>query len=78
MCSWTRQWMKPVVIGIVAGLGGAAALARYLETLLFEVKPADPVTYAAMAAVVAVIALGACTMPALRAARIDPATALRE
>ena len=72
------QGMKPVVFGIVAGLAGAAALARYLETLLFEVKPADPFTYAAMAAVVAAIALAACTMPALRAARIDPAAALRD
>lgn len=39
--------MKPVLVGIAAGLGGAAVLARYLETLLFEIEPADPLTYVA-------------------------------
>lgn len=72
------QGMIPILIGVVFGLGGAFGLSRYLTSLLYEVKPADPLTYVAVAAVVIATALASCYLPALRAIRIDPATALRE
>jgi putative ABC transport system permease protein len=64
--------------GIVIGLAGAYALSRWLETLLFEVKPTDPATFAVVALLLLVVAAFACYIPARRAARIDPLLALRE
>jgi putative ABC transport system permease protein len=63
--------------GLAAGLGGAALLARYLESLLFHVGPHDAPTFAAVAAFLALVTLAASAVPALRAARIDPMLALR-
>jgi putative ABC transport system permease protein len=65
------------VIGAAAGAAGAFALTRTLSTLLFGVTPYDPATFAAAAGVLTVVALAAAAIPAWRAARIDPATALR-
>ncbi|HUR58142.1 MAG TPA: ABC transporter permease [Opitutaceae bacterium] len=66
---------------IAAGLVGGAALAftltRFIETLLFNVNPRDPLTYAAVGATLAFVALLATWLPARRAARVDPMTALR-
>ena len=56
----------------------ALAATRWLETLLFEVTPHDPATFAGIAALLLVIALLACYIPARRAARVDPLTVLRE
>jgi ABC-type lipoprotein release transport system permease subunit len=53
-------------------------VARALSDLLFEVKPLDPATYLAVAGIVTVVALLACLLPALRAAAVDPAAALRK
>jgi putative ABC transport system permease protein len=64
--------------GIAAGLLGAAALARSLTALLFGVPPLDPVTFGLSAALLASVAVAAAAIPAWRAARIDPAIALRE
>ena len=64
-------------LGVVLGLGGAMALTKYLTSLLFHVKPTDPVTFAAVAALVAATALAACYLPARRASRVDPMVALR-
>ncbi|HEV7501191.1 MAG TPA: FtsX-like permease family protein, partial [Vicinamibacteria bacterium] len=64
--------------GAAIGLGGAAAAGRALSSLLFEVRPADPLTFTLAAAALVVVATAACTRPALRAARVDPAVALRE
>jgi putative ABC transport system permease protein len=72
-----RQGMLLAVLGIVIGLAGALALSRVLTTLLFGVKPNDPLTFAAVAAVLALTALAACWIPAHRATRIDPLIALR-
>jgi putative ABC transport system permease protein len=73
-----RQGMRPVLAGMAAGLAGALAISRLLSGLLFEVSPADPSTYVAVAAVLALAAVAACTLPARRALRADPLQALRE
>jgi ABC-type antimicrobial peptide transport system permease subunit len=71
------QGMKPVLVGIAVGVAGALALSRFIATLLFDVTPRDPLTYAGVAAVLAVTALLACIIPALQALRIDVISALR-
>ena len=63
--------------GIAAGAGGALALTRFLESLLFEVRPVDPVSFFAAAVAIVLIALAACWLPARRAVRVDPVVALR-
>jgi putative ABC transport system permease protein len=69
--------MMPVAAGILAGLGGAAILARVMTTLLFGIDAFDPVTFAAVAGALTAVALAACYVPARRATRLDPATTLR-
>ena len=64
-------------IGLLVGLVGALALGRFLQSLLFAVSPADPLTLAIVAAMLGFIALMACAIPARRAVRVDPMTALR-
>jgi predicted permease len=70
--------LKLTCVGLIAGLGSALMLTRLMETLLFEVRPNDPITLAAVAAVVTVVALAASLVPAFRATRIDPMVALRD
>ena len=65
------------IVGIAAGLAGAAGLTRLMSALLFGVSPLDPATYAAVAAGLAGTALLASYLPARRASRVDPADALR-
>ena len=72
-----RQGLTPVVLGLVAGVAGALALGRLLTSLLFEVSPADPLTISAVIVALAAVAAFACTVPALRATRVDPMSALR-
>ena len=64
-------------LGLAIGAAGSLAAARALESMLFEVRPADPLTHAVVVAVVAAVALAAAAVPAWRATRIDPITALR-
>ena len=64
--------------GLMAGLAGALAATRLLEGLLFEVTPTDPVTFATVTALLALVALLACVVPARRAVRVDPIAALRQ
>lgn len=64
-------------LGICAGLAGALALSRLLNSLLFGVTAGDPLTYAGAVATFAVVALLACYFPARRAARVDPMITLR-
>jgi putative ABC transport system permease protein len=73
-----RQGLVYVALGLALGLAGAFAATRLLASFLFEVKPADPATYAAVAALLAAAALAATYVPARRATRVDPLTALRQ
>jgi predicted permease len=72
-----RQGMSIAVVGMVLGLAGAFALTRFMRTLLYGVQASDPVTFAAIAATLTLVALVACFVPARRAARIDPIVSLR-
>jgi putative ABC transport system permease protein len=63
--------------GLAAGLAGAVFLTRYLGTLLFDVRPIDPLTYVVVAALLLGSGLAACLVPARRATRVDPIEALR-
>ena len=71
------QGMRPVVIGIALGIAGAAAATRALGSMLFGVKPADPLAFGSVAVLLAIVALVACWLPARRATRVDPMEALR-
>jgi putative ABC transport system permease protein len=72
------EGMKVAAVGITVGLAAAFALTRLMASLLYDVKPTDPWTYAAVAAALAATALAACCKPALQAAWVDPARALRQ
>jgi hypothetical protein len=69
--------MLPVAAGLAAGLALALAGGRLLGSLLFGVSPADAPSYAVAALVLAAVGLGACSLPARRALRIDPGVTLR-
>lgn len=69
--------MRLTVIGMVVGILAAAALTRYVESLLFQVPRTDPATALIVGAVLILVAVAASYLPALRATRVDPAIALR-
>jgi putative ABC transport system permease protein len=66
-----------VAFGLFAGLVGSVLLTRFLQTMLFDVKATDPITFVGISALLATVALGACFIPARRATRVDPLVALR-
>jgi predicted permease len=68
--------LKLVAIGLVLGLAGAWGVTRYMQSLLSNVQPLDPMVYGSVAIFFAVIAAAACFVPSLRASRIDPLLAL--
>ncbi|MGH9776019.1 MAG: ADOP family duplicated permease [Candidatus Acidiferrales bacterium] len=68
---------KLVLLGLAFGIPVALGMGRFLSSLLFEIRPADPLTYASVAVVLALVALAASYIPARRAMRVDPITALR-
>ena len=72
-----RRAMLLVVIGVVVGVAGSIVVTRYLETLLFGVKPIDVITFVAVAFGLVFVALIASLIPARRATKVDPLTALR-
>jgi len=72
-----KQGMAHTLAGAVAGLAGAALVARFMEKLLYGVKPYDPATYAVVPLVLGAAALLATYIPARRATRMDPLVALR-
>ena len=71
------EGMKLVLIGALLGLGGALALTRLMKTLLFGVSSTDPLTFIVIAALLIIVALLACWIPARRATKVDPMVALR-
>jgi predicted permease len=73
---WTGA--RPVILGLVLGLGLAAAASRALQGVLFEIDPLDPLTFFAVPAVLVASGLLALWVPALRATRVDPAVVLRD
>jgi predicted permease len=66
-----------IALGVLLGFLGSLALTRFLQTMLFNVKPTDPATYAVIAALLTSVTLLACLIPARRATRVDPLVALR-
>jgi ABC-type antimicrobial peptide transport system permease subunit len=72
-----RDAARTVLPGVAAGLLGGLYLSRFLEALLFGVRPHDPATFAAVAILFLAVAALACYVPAHRAARVDPVVALR-
>jgi len=72
-----RHTLIMTLYGVAAGLLVAAAVTRYLQTLLFGIKPLDPVTFVVAPAVLVAVALLACYLPTRRATSIDPMVALR-
>ena len=73
-----RQGLTLALVGTAAGLAVAYVTARNISTLFYGVTPGDPVALAAGASVAVIAALGACMLPALRAARLDPMAGLKE
>lgn len=69
--------LRPAVLGLAIGLAASAAVVRLIRSMLYETSPLDPSVFAAVAAVLLLVAALACMMPAWRASRLDPMQALR-
>jgi ABC-type antimicrobial peptide transport system permease subunit len=72
-----RQGMAPVLVGLAGGAASAVAIGRYLESLLFQVSPRDPLAFAVSGTVLLAVSVAACLIPARRATRVSPTEALR-
>jgi putative ABC transport system permease protein len=69
--------LKLALIGVAIGIAGALVLTRFLASVLYGVKPADPLTFIAVSLTLIAVALLACYIPARRASKVDPMVALR-
>ena len=72
------QGLRLALVGIALGMAGAVGLTRFLEKMIFGITTSDVITFAGAPLVLALVAMFATLIPALRAARIDPVTALRQ
>jgi ABC-type antimicrobial peptide transport system permease subunit len=72
-----RQGMLLAAGGIATGVAGAWVVTRFISSLLFGVRPTDPMTFALGPLLLAIVALMACLLPARRATKVDPVVALR-
>jgi putative ABC transport system permease protein len=72
-----REAAAVILAGLIAGVAGALAASHFLRTLLFEVRPGDPLTIGSVSLLLAAVGLAACYVPARRATRVDPIIALR-
>ena len=72
-----RQGLSMALVGTAIGVAGAIALSRWIQSLLFGVTATDPATLAAVVTVLLAVAVVACSVPAWRATRVDPTSALR-
>jgi ABC-type lipoprotein release transport system permease subunit len=72
-----RQGLLLILAGTVLGVAASVALTRFLASMLFEVTPTDPMTFALVVVLLAGVAILACWIPARRAMRVDPMVALR-
>jgi putative ABC transport system permease protein len=72
-----KQGLSLSAVGIAIGIAGAIAATRLLTSLVATVQPGDPLTLAAIVLFLLAVATAACTVPALRAMRVDPMSALR-
>ena len=73
-----RNGIVLAAAGLVLGIAAAWGLTRFLETLLYDLSPTDPATFAAVAVILGGVAVLATYLPGRRASRVDPAVALRE
>jgi putative ABC transport system permease protein len=71
------QGLRIISVGVAIGIVGSLVLTRTVESLLFGVTPTDPLTFALVILLLVLAALIACYVPARRATRVDPITALR-
>jgi putative ABC transport system permease protein len=71
------QGFKMAVVGVAGGIAGALGLTRFLSSMLYDVKPTDPLTFIVVSLVLIAVALCACYIPARRATKVDPMVALR-
>jgi putative ABC transport system permease protein len=72
------EGMRPTLIGVVVGMAGALALGRVLSSLIYGVRPTDPITFLVVAILLTAVAFVASVVPAYRATRTDPMVALRD
>ncbi len=72
------QGVRLAVIGSALGCVGAFIMTRFLRALLYQITPMDPATIVSVSAVLGMVALCACLIPAVKAVRIDPISALRD
>ena len=64
-------------VGVVLGIAASFAVTRLLGSMLYDVKPGDPLTLVAVSVMLMLVAMAACYIPARRATRVDPLVALR-
>jgi ABC-type antimicrobial peptide transport system permease subunit len=72
-----RDGLQPALIGLALGLGTGAGVTRMIQSMLYHTQPLDPEIFGLAALTLIVVAAAACVIPAWRAARMDPAAALR-